>query len=493
MRTLLTSGSNRISQRAIVSCLFMTGLLSNLIASPDDWSMQASNNNLSAWNFYMDSDVTAEDNVAFPLPEVALSCLPDVNISLGQGGYVVLTALMLVNAPQYDASQYVVDIMGPLTNTVTCAQLGQELMVVVTETPTGNSCMSTVFIEDKLRPVLNCTADVLPCNVDIATLDFEDYLEPVFDNCDPDPDVWYSYVIQNLPCNANHYTQQILVTWTATDNSGNSATCQDIIYLRQPALGEIVFPSDISISCVNANIDPSVTGEPTFNGEPLGGTCGFTVTHTDVVIPMCPGAQKILRTWNAMDWCTSGQVSDVQVILIVDNNAPVITCPPNITVSANLGMCTANYTLPNPPVSDACANANQIDVDIFVAGIPGIYSPGQVVNLGLGTTLITVRATDPCGNSSQCHFTVTVRDNTPPLIICPGNVTVDCTASTLPANTGSATAIDLCDSSPDITYTDVTTASQSCALGYNITRTWKATDNSGNTAICMQMIVFTDA
>lgn len=493
MRTLLTSGSNRISQRAIVSCLFMTGLLTNLVASPDEWLMQANNNNLSEWNFYVDSYTTAEEYDAVAFPDVALSCLPEVNISLGQDGSAVLTALMLVNAPQYPANQYIVDIMGPLTNTVYCAQLGQELMVVVTEIPTGNSCMSTIFIEDKLRPVFNCTADVLPCNVDIATLDLEDYLEPVFDNCDPDPDVWSSYLIQNLPCNANHYTQQILVTWTATDNSGNSATCQDIIYLRQPALGEIVFPPDISISCVNANIDPSVTGEPTFNGEPISGTCQFTVTHTDVVIPMCPGAQKILRTWRAMDWCTSGQVSDVQEILIVDNNAPVVTCPANITVSANLGMCTANYTLPNPPVSDACANANQIDIDIFVAGIPGIYSPGQIVNLGLGTTLITIRATDPCGNSSQCHFTVTVRDNTPPLIICPGNVTVDCTASTSPSNTGSATAIDLCDSSPDITYTDVTTASQSCALGYNITRTWKATDNSGNTAICMQMIVFTDA
>ena len=454
--------------------------------------MQGNNYNLSAWNFYVDSYTTADDNVTVPLQELALSCLPNVNVSLGQGGFAILTPFMLVNAPQYAVNQYVVDIMGPLTNTVYCAQLGQELMVMVTEIPTGNSCMSTIFVEDKLKPVLNCTPDVLPCNVDIATIDFEDYLEPVIDNCDPDPDVWFSYVIQNLPCNANHYTQQILVTWTATDNSGNSATCQDIIYLRQPALGEIVFPPDISVSCVNANIDPSVTGEPTFNGDPITGACQFTVFHTDVVIPMCPGAQKILRTWTAMDWCTSGQVSDVQVILIVDNNAPVITCPPNITVSTNFGVCTNKYTLPNPPVSDACANVNQIDVDILVAGIPGIYSPGQMVTLGLGTTLITVRATDPCGNSSQCHFTVTVRDNTPPLIICPGNVTVDCTASTAPSNTGSATAIDICDSSPDITYSDVTTASQNCALGYVITRTWKATDNSGNTAICMQMIELTD-
>ena len=495
MRTIftsLTNPSNRVTQRGIFTCLLLTGMLSSILAAPDEWVMQGNSSNLSAWNFFASASPLDEQDELNPAPEVALSCLPNVNISLGQGGFYVLTALTLVNAPQYPANQYIVDIMGPLTNTVYCDQLGQDLMVVVTEIPTNNSCMSTVHVEDKLKPVFNCTPDILPCNVDINTLNFEDYLEPPVDNCDPDPDVWYSFEIQNLPCNANQYTQQILVTWTATDNSGNSTTCQDVIYLRKPSLGEIVFPPDVSVSCINANIDPSVTGEPTFNGEPISATCQYTVIHTDVVVPMCPGAKKILRTWTAMDWCTSGQVSDVQVILVVDNTPPVITCPVNITIGTSLNVCTAKYTLPPIPVTDACSNSNQIDIDIFVAGIPGIYSPGQMVTLGLGSTLITVRATDPCGNSSQCHYTVTVKDNTPPLIICPGNITVDCNSSTDPSHTGTATAIDICDPSPVITYSDVTTASNNCAFGYIITRTWKATDSSGNTSICMQMIELTD-
>jgi HYR domain/Dockerin type I domain len=477
--------------RIMISTLILVGLAPNLSAAPDDRLQQENGVMLTAWNFYLDASEGDFAFAAMPGTDAALACIPYVNISLGQEGLAVITALTLVAGPQYPAFQYEVDIMGDLTNTVYCEQLGQELMVVVFEIPTGNSCMSTIYVEDKLRPTLVCTSDTIPCNVDIETIDFENYIESVTDNCDDDPTIWYSYVVQNLPCNIHGFTQQILVNWTATDDSGNSATCQDVIYLKKPAINLIVFPPDISISCTNPNIDPSVTGEPTYNGEPVDHSCQYVVYKTDQVIPMCNGAQKILRLWTVMDWCTSAKVTDVQEILIVDNTPPNITCPPNITLNTAFAVCTVKYTLPTPVVSDACADPDEIDIDITLSGIPGIYSPGQMVNLGLGVTLITMKATDPCGNTRICQYSVTVRDNTPPTIICPGNVTVSCNESTLPANTGSATAFDYCDATPTITYSDVTTASQSC-LGYNIMRTWKATDDSGNMSICMQIIVFTD-
>jgi hypothetical protein len=386
-----------------------------LIASPLN---ETADPVLDNWNVCWEG----HESTSFPLnglqPALTLACKPDVNVSLGQDGYAVLTALLLVNAPAYPANQYEVDIMGPLNDTVFCEQLGQDLMVVVTELPTGNSCMSNVFVEDKLKPVLVCNPDVLPCNVDISSIDFESLIESVTDNCDPDPDLFYSYTIQNLPCNANGYTQSITVIWTATDQSGNSSTCENIIYLKKPQVSQIVFPPNVTVSCVNANIDPSVTGEPTYNGQPLGFTCQIIVTHTDQVIPMCNGAQKILRLWKVTDWCNSGMMTHLQEILIVDNTAPVITCPANVTIGTDAGVCTAKYTLPTPVVSDACASANMIDIDIFVSGVPGIFAPGNMVMIPVGTSLVTIRATDPCGNSSMCQYSVTVHDNIPPIPVC---------------------------------------------------------------------------
>ncbi|MEO6133151.1 MAG: HYR domain-containing protein, partial [Saprospiraceae bacterium] len=494
METIRTSGSalSKTRQAMIIASLFLLAQAYTVSAHAGSTAGTPQSENLNNWTICWDGVEYRADGNANSESTLALSCKPNVNVSLGQGGYAVLTALLLVNAPAYPANQYDVDIMGPLNDTVFCAQLGQDVMVLVTELPTGNACMSSVHVEDKLKPILVCTSDTLPCNVDIPSINFESFIESVSDNCDPDPTLWFSYTIQNLPCNSNGFTQLISVIWTATDQSGNSSTCQDIIYLKKPQISQIMFPANITVSCVNVNIDPSVTGEPTFNGEPISSTCQIIVFHTDQVIPMCNGSQKILRLWTVMDWCTSGQMTHVQEILIRDNVPPVLICPNNVTVNAGLNGCTAKYTLPFPSVSDACSSPNMIDIDFFVSGVPGIYSPGDMVILGVGITVITVRATDPCANSTMCSYRVTVRDNTPPTIICPGNVTVDCNASTAPSNTGTAIAIDICDATPTITYSDVTVATVNCAVGYIIMRTWKATDHSGNMSTCMQTIVLTD-
>jgi hypothetical protein len=134
-----------------------------LAASPGKGIDELIPDNLKGWQICWDG----KEQIVGSESTMTLACKPNVNVSLGQGGYAVLTALLLVNGPVYGANEYHVDIMGPLHDTVYCAQLGQHVMVVVTELPTGNSCMSDVYVEDKLKPVLVCTSDTLPCNVDI--------------------------------------------------------------------------------------------------------------------------------------------------------------------------------------------------------------------------------------------------------------------------------------------------------------------------------------
>src|SRR5687767_3616980 len=416
METLINSACRTsVCQIRLIALIRMLGIFSGSTASPSEWM-----------DYYEDGLLnTPETHLAGVVDDnsgneslLALSCKAEVNVSLGQDGYAILTSIMLVNAPAYPPFQYEVDIMGPLNDTAFCAQIGQELMVLVTELPTGNSCMSIVFIEDKLKPVLTCAPDTLPCGTDISSIDFEDFIEDASDNCDDDLSFTFQYVVQNLPCNPNGFTQQIAVLVTATDDAGNNTSCQDIIYLQKPSLSEIDFPADLTVACENANIDPAVTGVPTFNGEPIGAECQYAVFHTDQVVPMCNGAQKIIRLWTVMDMCSGAQRVEAQEILIIDEDPPTIICPASVILNTDPGVCTTKYTLPTPFVDDACASDAMIDIDIFVSGVPGIFSPGQMVNLGLGVTTITMRATDPCANSSQCQYTVTVRDFTPPIPIC---------------------------------------------------------------------------
>lgn len=70
-------------------------------------------------------------------------------------------------------------------------------------------------------------------------------------------------------------------------------------------------------------------------------------------------------------------------------------------------------------------------------------------------------------------------------------MTISCSASTLPFNTGIASAVDDCDPSPAITYADMFIPGI-CVNGGSIDRTFIATDNCGNTSTCLQVISVVD-
>ncbi|MEP6646658.1 MAG: hypothetical protein ABJC12_06185 [Saprospiraceae bacterium] len=75
-----------------------------------------------------------------------------------------------------------------------------------------------------------------------------------------------------------------------------------------------------------------------------------------------------------------------------------------------------------------------------------------------------------------------------PIINCPGNITIACGDSSLPANTGTATATDFCaNGGAVVTFNDSQTGG-TCPQSNLITRIWKATDNCGFTTYCPQYI-----
>ncbi|MCP9762949.1 Ig-like domain-containing protein, partial [Lacihabitans soyangensis] len=78
-------------------------------------------------------------------------------------------------------------------------------------------------------------------------------------------------------------------------------------------------------------------------------------------------------------------------------------------------------------------------------------------------------------------------DITPPTIACPANITVSC--SSIPLI--NPTVSDDCDNNPSVTMEEVRTDG-TCANSYTLTRTWTATDVSGNKSTCIQVITVED-
>lgn len=109
----------------------------------------------------------------------------------------------------------------------------------------------------------------------------------------------------------------------------------------------------------------------------------------------------------------------------------------------------------------------------------------------LGNPLIITRtwkAVDECGNESTGVQTITVEDNTAPVVTAPPNVVLECDESTAPANTGTATAVDNCDLSVSVTHSDSSLGT--CPT--IITRTWSSTDSCGNVGTAIQYITVQD-
>jgi hypothetical protein len=113
----------------------------------------------------------------------------------------------------------------------------------------------------------------------------------------------------------------------------------------------------------------------------------------------------------------------------------------------------------------------------------------QTVSLGIGGHIIALEVTDAAGASSLDALVVTITDVTPPIITCAAGRVVE---SGQPWNFDPPTAVDLCGGT-NVTITVVSTITNSVlACTFTATRTWRATDASGNQSTCAQTIQVRD-
>ncbi|MCP4122820.1 MAG: HYR domain-containing protein [Bacteroidetes bacterium] len=364
-------------------------------------------------------------------PTTSFICNNNVMVALNQDCSSLITPDAVLEGDQafygiFDVNIF--DIYGnSIGDIVTASQVDQTLDVVVTDNCTGNFCEGTITVVDNLAPIFECSADPIEVS---CSADLDNYPAPsVFDYCDPDFTLTLlNEQVVDLDCSGTgNATAQMTRWYRATDASGNSSTCQQIINLVKYSLDDVVFPSNYddfslpAVDCSNPITDPSVTGYPTIQGAAIGqgGYCRMIVSYEDQILNTCGNSYKTYRTWTVYDWCDPlddvNPLTHLQIIKVIDSSAPQITCPSDLTVGASNSDCTAFFILPAADVSDDCS-----DYTVQVATPTGlIFGNGGVINgLPMGTHEITYTVTDDCGNSNSCTTNVTVIDNISPVAIC---------------------------------------------------------------------------
>lgn len=316
---------------------------------------------------------------------------------------------------------------------LTWEHLGQTVTAKVIDPCSGQSCWGTLFVEDKMPPNIQCVCPeegggencTITCLQVQGFLDGNipmDYYPVVIDSCD-------GTTVEIVNIDLNHEICEngyIRVTWLATDNSGNTATCVQQFDIVPLTMDMITVPAEFFGDCTTST-DPSVTGWPTIDGipytEPYAG-CNLGIIYSDQVIPLCGSGRKIIRMWRFIDWCTSTMSDMFQVINLMDMEGPVLTCNPDITVSTSIWACHADVVLQVPGATDLCSGVASYQV-VTPSGLMNVTGPTVLIpNLGIGDHLITWRVRDICQNTSTCSFTITVQDLVPPTVVCDLHTTV---------------------------------------------------------------------
>lgn len=274
----------------------------------------------------------------------------------------------------------------------------------------GNSasCSFNIFVRDTVMPALLCPGDITVAAPDTAVscsvvVDFTP--NAAFDNCDN------NLSIVAAPASGSLFPSgTTTVTFTATDDSGNSATCEFNITVTDAETPGIVCPPNITVpAAANAcGADVSWTIPTTTDN------CDTLLVPTSNIPPgsFFPAGTTIVSYQVADD---SGNSANCSFLVNVNEiTAPVFSsCPGDILIFLPVNDCDSTATWTEPTATDNCA------LDTLFNNI----DPGSVFNAG--TTTVIYTAQDVSGNISICAFDVFVVDQVAPVFAsCPQDTVI---------------------------------------------------------------------
>ncbi|MHB8993659.1 MAG: HYR domain-containing protein [Armatimonadota bacterium] len=248
------------------------------------------------------------------------------------------------------------------------------------------------------------------------------------------------------------------VTLTVVDNRGASHSANAVLTVVDTTPPNLTVPADIRVEQATAagtRVPFSASASDICDAAP---EIRYSATP-GTIFPL--GSTRVNVT--ATDDSGNTTTKSFNVI-VMDTTAPDLTVSDDITVE----QATAAGTKVD---FDASA------VDICDASPEVVAVPASGTVFPLGTTPVSVTATDDSGNTTEKSFNVTVEDTTPPVLTLPEPITVEQETSGGTVVKFEVTAEDICDATPEVV--SVPPSGTEFPLGIT-TVTCTATDDSGN-------------
>ncbi|HWO57670.1 MAG TPA: dockerin type I domain-containing protein [bacterium] len=332
----------------------------------------------------------------------------------------------------------------------TCRAVFELQFTAIDDCGNSDTCSQRVTFVDTTAPVLVCAPDTTVYCAGDGGLDCwagksgpqklsEKYIceyrliDTLYDACDPEIDYYAHFSVHFEKC-----PQYVRAKLWAVDDCGNiSDTCFWTVWFVDTVAPVITCPKDIRLEC---GTDPGDLGMATATDD-CDGQVTATLVSVDTVAQQGNCYIEIARTFAAVDIC-GNRSTCTQTIIVGDSTAPVITCPPDTTVTceeldqregkaalASLAALPAkslsgeepcltgyDYRYGRPSATDNCSEYNicLYDVDLLDT------NPCHVV------FELKFAAIDACGNVDTCAQRVTFVDETAPVLVCAPDTTIYC-------------------------------------------------------------------
>ncbi|XP_072051926.1 hyalin-like [Amphiura filiformis] len=298
----------------------------------------------------------------------------------------------------------------PCQNNGQCTSFNSYFVCQCPPTFTGPTC-EIPDTGDNTPPVIRCPDDItalLPMGQTNITLNFP--LATAIDNSGATPRISYSQ-----PSGSLFNLGTTTVTATASDPSGNTATCTFNVTLTDTEPPMITCPAHIEVT--------SVAGQPT----PVTYDTVATDNSGFVTVTVNPPSGSAFRvgdtlvTATAFDQSGNTAVCTFNVTVTSDTTPPTIShegrpgCPENIQVQVPQGQTVATATFTPPIATDGSG--------IVLSGTSNWGGATSISILVPSATVVEYVFRDSAGNEARCVFSVSASTFGGPTIDnCPDNI-----------------------------------------------------------------------
>jgi len=425
----------------------------------------------------------------------------NVDVDLCESNVVYSTPIALDNCDEMVA---VTLIEGPASGTA--FDLGTTTVTFLATDDCGNTstCSFDITVIDSNVPTIDCPSNRVTVCTDEGTCIWisDEQTDPLFnDNC---PGLEVSYEITGATTGDGDDTVagdaivfnlgESTVTYTITDPSGNESSCSFVVVVEDCENPTISCMDEMNVACGLEDVEAwqeSIAASITDNCSAEANMMVDITLITD--FSSCGNTFEQTYLFRVTDeagntaTCIATYETDDEIPPSIDVEAQDLTleCDGSTQSVALQGWLNNNA---GAAASDICSGPVEWSNN-FTGNLITSCGPN-------GSIEVIFTATDDCGNANTTSAIFTIEDTTAPEIICPENITLECSdpinESIIASWLTDVSAVDACESSIVVENNYADTFVDDCGQTGEYTVTFTVTDECSNVSTCDRTITLID-